>query len=253
MPVVRLVAVVFAAALLCGGSCRPVYSERPVGDTAVNLSRLPVAWNGVWCTPLWGMTPALPLSAQIEEKLPHCWSVTVADEANGVLTLKPLFGKDGPTDAVSVYVRWADPLRGAAPVELTVGQFADSFLFLSEEDAKLAGTYLWALARINAHDRLLIWMTNENKQAFVDLAASGELPGQTLELTRGGQSGVINVETDQTFILGRLTDAHLHLMVSRRAQLFNFVPWVIQRVPPTESLPYQESQVLEPSDVRRVE
>jgi hypothetical protein len=227
---VRLVAALLAAALLCGAACMPVHSERPVGvllqledeEGPTLLSRLPVAWNGVWCTPAAIAGRLAPHTAPMDD-FHHlwCWVVTVKDGANGVLTVKRLFdGDKGPT-SLDLYVRW--PPQGAE----------GNYLFVSEEDAVLKGSYLWALAHFTTQDQLLVWMTDEKRKAFVALVEAGRLPGRIVE-ARKGRSGVWSEEVEQTVILGDLAEADVKLIIERRGELFDLVPWVIERLPPTE-------------------
>jgi hypothetical protein len=252
MALVKLVAVVLTAALLCGASCRPVYSERPVGSFVVNLSRIPVAWSGVWCAQIPVGKAAPPLASQIEHPEQReglsCWLVSVADEANGVLTLRPLFRDDETLRFITIYVRWPAPSQS----EPTVGTFAREAFFFSEEDALLKGSYLWALAYIYAQDQLLVWMTEQNREAFVDLVTTGKLPGRTVE-KRKGRSEVVEMATEQTVILGDLKDEHLSLLGERPGALFDFLPWVVQRLPPTEPIPFKSDHKLDPSDFHRVD
>ena len=229
----RLVAALLTAALLCGAACMPVHSDRPVGVLAqledkegpAPLSRLPVAWNGVWCTPdaLGGWLA--PHTAPLDE-FHHlwCWVVTVTDGANGVLTVKRLFGGEMGRAFFDLYIRW--PPQGAE----------GSYLFVSEEDAVLKGSYLWALAHFTTQDQLLVWMTDAKRKAFVELIEAGRLPGRIVE-ARKGRSGVWSEEVEQTVILGDLSEANLKLIIERRGELFDLVPWVIERLPPTEPRP----------------
>jgi len=76
----RLVAALLTAALLCGAACMPVHSERPVGvllqleekEGPAPLSRLPAAWNVVWCTPSALGGQLAPHAAPMDE-FNHLW------------------------------------------------------------------------------------------------------------------------------------------------------------------------------------
>lgn len=227
MLIVRLVMVMLTAALLSGAACAPVYSERPVGIRPVDFADTPVAWNGVWCTPSPDWALAAPVTTLSSEQGLYCWVVSVADEARGVLALRRLFDKNTDPKVIQLHVREAqarDPRQGFS-----------GFMFLSEEDTVLKGSYLWALASLRAQDQLLVWMTEGHRDAFVDLVASQQLPGRIVE-QREGKSGVWSLESKQTVILGYLQAEHLKLIFERRGALFDFEPWIIQRVPPTEPI-----------------
>jgi hypothetical protein len=230
MVFVRLVATLLTAALLCGASCMPVHSERPVGvwrqvegeDGPSGLSGWPVVLNGVWCTP--GPLMRAPHSPPTNETHFWCWLVRVTDSANGVLTLTRLSGKaKGEPEYTTLYLR-------AAP-----RSDEGIHVFMSEEDAVLKGSYLWALGRFTAQDQLLVWMTDNMTKPFVELVETGQLPGQIVE-ARKGRSGVWDENVTQTVILGDLNEEHLKLIIRRRGELFNFEPWVIERLPPTEGI-----------------
>ncbi len=246
MLTVRLVAVLLTIALLSGASCMPVHSERPLGerralDRFSSLSILPIAWNGVWCTSApvggWLVPHTAPTS---ETQHLWCWVVSVTDEENGVLTLKRLFDRGEGSKVSTLYVRW--PPRGAE----------GTYLFLSEEDAVLKGSYLWALAHFTTQDQLLVWMTDAKRQVFVELVQTGQLPGRIVE-AREGRSGIWGEKLEQAVILGDLKQEHLNLIISRRGELFDLVPWVIERLPPTEPIPIKSDEERDSSDVRRID
>jgi hypothetical protein len=230
MLIVRLGAIVLTAALLSGAACAPVHSERPVGARPVNFSATPIAWNGVWCTPQFLSALMAPLTTLRTEEDLRCWVVSVTDEANGVLALKRIAAKASDPRVIQLYVREAKLLDSH--------QGFSGYMFLSEEDTVLKGSYLWALAAISAQDQLLVWMTESHRDAFIDLVASGQLPGRIVE-GRRGNSGTWNVSTEQTVILGDLQAEHLKFIFEHRGTLFDFEPSIIQRLPPTEPIPLE--------------
>lgn len=208
MLLVRLVAVILSGVLVCGASCMPVHSGRPMGERPVDLSTSSVAWNGVWCT-------YAPAGTPLEKR--ECWVAQVADEANGHLVLNRLVRRESgkALEAISVYVRAA----------------SGGFFFLSEEDAVLKGTHLWALAG-DYDSLLLVWTSDRKREAFVDLVATGQLPGRIVEKF-DGRSGLFDMSVSQTVILGDLKDEHFRLIVDQRSQLFDIVPtWILARLPP---------------------
>lgn len=208
--VVRLVAVILTGVLVCGASCMPVHSERPMGAEPVGLSTSSVAWNGVWCT-------YAPPGTPLEKRQRECWVAYVADEANCHLVLNRLVQHESgeAPEAINVYVRAA----------------SDGFFFLSEEDAVLKGTFLWALAG-DYDSLLLVWTSDRKREAFVDLVATGQLPGRVVEKL-DGRSGLFNMTVGQTVILGDLKDEHYRLIVGQRSELFDIVPtWILTRLPP---------------------
>ena len=208
MLVVRLVAVVLTGVLVCGASCMPVHSERPMGARPVDLSTSSVAWNGVWCT-------YAPAGTPLEKR--DCWVAHVADEANGHLVLNRLVQRESgeALEVINAYVRGSP----------------QGFYFLSEEDAVLKGTFLWALAA-DQDSLLLMWTSDRKREAFVDLVATGQLPGRIVEKLNG-RSGLFDMAVGQTVILGDLKEEHLRLIVERRSELFDIVPtWILVRLPP---------------------
>lgn len=230
MLIVRLIVVVLTAALLSGAACAPVHSERPVGARPVDFSASPIAWNGVWCTPKFLSALMAPLTTLSIGDL-RCWVVSVLDEANGVLALKRIFQNGPDSKVIQLYVREIE--------ELYPHQSFSGYMFLSEEDTVLRGSYMWGLAAMSAQDQLLVWMTQSHRDAFIDLVASGQLPGRIVE-RRWGNSGTWNVSTEQTVILGDLQPEHLKFIFEHRGTLFDFEPSIIQRLPPTEPIPPEQ-------------
>jgi hypothetical protein len=212
MLLVRLVAAILTGVLVCGASCMPVHSGRPMGERPVDLSTSSVAWNGVWCT-------YAPPGTPLEKRQRECWVAYVADEANGHLVLNRLVQHESgeAPEAINVYVRAS----------------SEGFFLLSEEDAVLKGTFLWALA-CHYDSLLLVWTSDRKREAFVDLVATGELPGRIVEKL-DGRSGLFDMTVGQTVILGDLKEKHLRLIVARRSELFDIVPtWILVRLPPKE-------------------
>jgi hypothetical protein len=203
MWIVRLVAVVFSAALLSGAACMPVHSERPLGEKPVRFAPALSPVSGVWCTPGGILHSWIP-HTELNTTGSYCWLVSVIDDANGLLAVKRLLG--GRTAVVNLYAR-ASPTNSDDALF-----FASDFLFLSEEDAVLKGSYLWALAHFTAPDQLLVWFTDKKRKAFVQLVQTGELPGRIVE-PREGRSGVWDEKVEQTVILGDLKEEHLKLII----------------------------------------
>jgi hypothetical protein len=208
IPIVRFVAILFAAALLAGASCRPVYSDRPMGAAPVALPNARLAIDGLWCS---------------RRDKSQCWSVGIADADNGVVALAPVRGPhtDG---AVHVHVRHAVTPKGR-PEGL-------GFLILSEQDAVLKGSYLWALAAPVDPSLLLVWFPFAHNEVFARMVERGELPGRIVAAA-AGRSALLGEKTEQTVILENLTDEHLQRIIDRRGQLFDLsMTFVYERVWP---------------------
>lgn len=205
---VRLAAVAAAALLLTAASCRPVYSDRPLGGAPVALPNAQLAADGLWCS---------------RQNKSQCWTVSVADAGNGILALAPL--REARADEpVRVHVRHAVTPK-AKPDEL-------GFLILSEEDAVLKGTYLWALAAPVDPSMLLVWFPFPQNEAFAAMVGRGELPGRIVAPV-AGRTALFGEKTEQTVILENPSDEHLQLIVDRRGQLFDLsMTFVYERVWP---------------------
>jgi len=209
MLAVRVAAIVAAALLLAAASCRPVYSDRPLGGAPVTLPNARLATDGLWCS---------------RHEKSHCWTVTVADARDGVLMLAPLPRERGAGEPVRVHVRHAVTPK-AKPDEL-------GFLILSEEDAVLKGSYLWALAAPVDPSMLLVWFPFSQNEAFAAMVRRGELPGRIVAPV-AGRSALLGEKTEQTVLLENLADEHLQLIVDRRGQLFDLsMTFVYERVWP---------------------
>ncbi len=194
---VRVAAGVAAVWLLTAASCRPVYADRPLGRAPVALPNAQLATDGLWCS---------------RQDKSRCWTVSIADADNGVLTVAPL--RDARAgEPVRVHVRHAVTPK-AKPHEL-------GFLILSEEDAELKGTYLWALAAPVDSAMLLVWFPFANNNAFAAMVERGELRGRRVEPAGAGRSGLFGEPTEQTVVLERLTDEYLQLIVDRRGRFFD--------------------------------
>lgn len=205
---VRVFAILCAVWLLAAASCRPVYSDRPLGGAPVALPNAQLATDGLWCS---------------RRDKSQCWSVAIADADNGVVTLAPL-REPGAGEPVRVHVRHAVTPK-AKPDEL-------GFLILSEEDAVLKGHYLWALAAPVDASLLLVWFPFADNEIFARMIERGELPGRIVA-PAAGRSALFGERTEQTVILERLTDEHLQRIIDRRGQLFDLsMTFVYERVWP---------------------
>lgn len=177
-----------------------------MGGAPVVLPNPQLATDGLWCA---------------RRDKSQCWTVTVADAHDGVLQLAPLPRAGEP---VRVHVRHAVTPK-AKPDDL-------GFLILSEEDAVLKGTYLWALAAPVDPSLLLVWFTFPQSEAFAAMVERGELPGRIVA-PAAGRSALLGEKTEQTVILEHLTEEHLQLIVDRRGQLFDLsMTFVYERVWP---------------------
>lgn len=206
---VRVFAILCAAWLLAGASCRPVYSDRPMGGAPVGLPNAQLATDGLWCS---------------RQDKSQCWTVSVADAGSGILALAPL-REPRAGEPVRVHVRHAVTPK-AKPDEL-------GFLILSEEDAVLKGSYLWALAAPVDPSLLLVWFPFPQNEAFAAMVGRGELPGRIVAPPVAGRSALFGEKTEQTVILENLTDEHLQLIVDRRGQLFDLsMTFVYERIWP---------------------
>jgi hypothetical protein len=195
--------------LLAGASCRPVYSDQPVGGLPVALPNEQLAMDGIWCS-------------RQQKKL--CWSIEAADPKNGIVVLDPVRVGADAAERVRLHVRHAVTPKARAE-EL-------GFLVLSEEDAVLKGTYLWALAIPVDSSMLLVWFPFPQIDAFADMVKRGELPGRIVAPV-AGRTAFFGEKTEQTVILEGLTDEHLQLIVDRRGQLFDLsMTFVYERVWP---------------------
>lgn len=207
MLLVRLVAIFASALLLAGASCRPVYSDRPIGAAPVALPTARLATDGLWCS---------------RRQKSQCWSVSVADADRGVVALASL-REPRAEEPVRIHVRHAVTPK-AGPDEL-------GFLILSEEDAVLKGSDLWALAAPVDPSLLLVWFPFAQNEAFAGMVRRGELPGRFV--AAAGRSALLGEGTEQTVILENLTDEHLQWIIDRRGQLFDLsMTFVYERVWP---------------------
>jgi hypothetical protein len=80
-----------------------------------------------------------------------------------------------------------------------------------------------------------VWTIEEKRETFVDLVANGRLPGRIVE-KRKGRSGVWDWEVERTVILADLKDEHLQFLIDQRSDLFDFLPMIYERMPPTEHI-----------------
>lgn len=179
-----------------------------MGAAPVALPNAQLATDGLWCS---------------RRDKSQCWSVGIADAGNGVVALAPLRGSgaDGP---VHIHVRHALAPK-ARPDEL-------GFLILSEEDAVLKGSYLWALAAPVDPSLLLVWFPFAQNEVFARMVERGELPGRIVA-PAAGRSALLGERTERTVILEDLSDEHLQMIIDRRGQLFDLsTTFVYERVWP---------------------
>jgi len=205
----RQLLVLFLCGLLAGASCRPVYSDRPLGDKA---SALPL--NGIWCSSLLSALNSEWNTNEVAVK-PYCWTVTALDADRGMYAVLSLNATSKTKEARKLFVRECD------------GSTNDYF-FIFEEDPALAGSYLWALVSISfspfdAAPILFVWYTDKKLSAFEALVADGSLPGRKLVEPRRGSS-LIGGDTEQTLILEELTEKHCTMIAKRRGELFDLMP-----------------------------
>jgi hypothetical protein len=214
MALIRLVAALAVVALLCGASCTPVYSDRPLGSEpyagtfGAEYGQASDV-NGIWTLEGLGQTLPATFLAAFDPELGR-YRVAYWKNPTGFLSLTA-----GEPTAVEIRSHT---------------QAGKTWLFFNEEDRKLKGSFLWALARQHNADTFLLWYPYDRYTTFSKMVEDKRLPGQWIA-SRAGDSGVITETPYQSLILRGLERQHLEYIIEHRGELFELAePHLLTRL-----------------------
>ncbi len=222
MVLIRCLAMLLIAALLSGGACTPVHSDRPLGSQpyagpggrdAGSANQL----NGLW---------AIHIPAGARVGAPHRYLAWYQPELDRFVVLSAADAEDATVGEL--------PLR-------THRVGGEEWFFLNEEDRRLKGFFLWTLARQVNADTFLIWTTVPRVVNFQMLVDGGQLPGTVLQDLKDksvfhslkGDDGLSasGLPVAYTLLLQGLEPRHLDFIIEHRADLFQMDnPLVLRRV-----------------------